>query len=144
MKKNYRTLTVTRYQEDSLSKAHQQEYEPFSTLNLQLAMWSNTQFSTRNIELRFGSILYRRNCWCSKGYLLCFSCCRFVFVLLWERLIVVFLAIISLGILPDLKISRWLIKIIIFDHPYFEQMVRQVYPIELRFNKTYSNDIESK
>ena len=39
--------------------------------------------------------------------------------------------------------SRYLDDLFNFDHPYFEQMVGQVYPTELQLNKTNSSDTEA-
>ena len=39
--------------------------------------------------------------------------------------------------------SRYLDDLFNFDHPYFEQMVGQVYPTELQLNQTNSSDTEA-
>ena len=40
--------------------------------------------------------------------------------------------------------SRYLDDLLNIDHPYFEQMVSQMYPSELQLNKANSSDTESK
>ena len=40
--------------------------------------------------------------------------------------------------------SRYLDDLLNIDHPYFEQMVSQMYPSELQLNKANSLDTESK
>ena len=39
--------------------------------------------------------------------------------------------------------SRYLDDLLIIDNPYFEQMVGQIYPIELQWNKANSSDTEA-
>ena len=39
--------------------------------------------------------------------------------------------------------SRYLDDLLNIDNPYFEQMVGQIYPTELQFNKAYSSDMEA-
>ena len=38
---------------------------------------------------------------------------------------------------------RYLDDLLNIDHPYFEQMVRQIYPTELQLNKANSSDTEA-
>ena len=40
--------------------------------------------------------------------------------------------------------SRYLDDLLNNDNPYFEQMVDQIYPTELKINKANSSDIEGK
>ena len=40
--------------------------------------------------------------------------------------------------------SSYLDNLLNIDDPYFEQMVGQIYPIELQLNKANSSDTESK
>ena len=39
--------------------------------------------------------------------------------------------------------SRYLDDLLNINHPYFEQMVGQIYPTELQFNKANSSDTEA-
>ena len=39
--------------------------------------------------------------------------------------------------------SRYLDDLLNIDNPYFEQMVGQIYPIELQLNKANSSDTEA-
>ena len=39
--------------------------------------------------------------------------------------------------------SRYLDDLLNIDHPYFEQMVCQIYPTELQLNKAISSDTEA-
>ena len=40
--------------------------------------------------------------------------------------------------------SRYFYNLLNIDNPYFEQIVGQIYPIELQLNKANSSDTESK
>ena len=40
--------------------------------------------------------------------------------------------------------SRYLDDLLNIDNPYFEQIVGQIYPTELKLNKANSSDIEGK
>ena len=64
--------------------------------------------------------------------LLCSSCNQFVIILLQKKFQNIFLMIISLMSLK--KTCRYLDKILIIDNPYFEGMVNQIYPPELRLH----------
>ena len=72
------------------------------------------------------------NCRYSYGYLLCSSCCRFVFIF-YER---DFMLSLSDNYQSDVveafnSTSRYIDDLLNIDYPYFAQMVSQIYPTEL-------------
>ena len=60
-------------------------------------------------------------------------CCRFVFVLLCERLLTIIKQILK----KQLTLPQYLFNI---DNPYFEQIVSQIYPTDFRLNNANSSD----
>ena len=93
--------------------------------------------------LSYYKILYL-SCRYTKEYLLCSSCCRFAFCLLWERLHAVsFRQKISWsywGVQLYFKISRWFTEC---WSTTFKHKVSQVYPIILELNRANSFNIEA-
>ena len=97
-----------------------------------------------NIFIRFGSKLYRQ----IVGIPMSTNCVTLVadmFLFCYER---DFMLSLSDNNQTDIieafnSTSRYLDDLLNIDNPYFEQMVGQIYPIELQLNKANSSDTEA-
>ena len=79
--------------------------------------------------------------WYSYGYLLFPSCCRFVLFMLGGRLMLSLSDKNQASVIEAFNFtSRYLDDLLNIDHPYFQQMVSQIYPAELQLNKANSSD----
>ena len=75
---------------------------------------------------------------------MCSSCCRFVFILLGERLHVVLSGNNQADAVEAFNsTSIYLDDLLYIDNLYFEQIVSQIYPTELQLNKANSSDTEA-
>ena len=78
------------------------------------------------------TLQYRQKYRYSNAYFLCFSCGRFVFVLLFD-----FMLSLSKNNQADVVeafscTSKYLDSLLNIDNPYFEHVVSQIYPTELK------------
>ena len=97
-----------------------------------------------NIFIRFGSKLYRQIVGIPMGT----NCAPLVadlFLFCYER---DFMLSLSDNNQADIieafnSTSIYLDDLLIIDNPFFEQMVRQIYPTELQLNKANSSDTEA-
>ena len=75
---------------------------------------------------------------------MCSPCCRFVFILLGERLHVVLSGNNQADAVEAFNsTSIYLDDLLYIDNLYFEQIVSQIYPTELQLNKANSSDTEA-
>ena len=94
-----------------------------------------------NIFIRFGSKLYRQIVSIPMGT----NCAPLVadlFLFCYERDIMLSLSDNNQADIIEAfnSTSRYLDDLLNIDNPYFEQMVGQIYPTELQFNKVNSSD----
>ena len=97
-----------------------------------------------NIFIRFGSNLYRQIVGIPMGTN-CAPLVAHLFLFCYER---VFMLSLSDNNQTDIieafnLTSRYLDDLLNIDNPYFEQMVGQIYPIELQLNRANSSDTEA-
>ena len=97
-----------------------------------------------NILIRFGSILYRKIVGIQMGSY-CAPLVADLFLFCYER---DFMLSLSDNNPTDIieafnSTSRYLDHLLNIDNSYFEQMVGQIYPIELQLNKANSSDTEA-
>ena len=102
------------------------------------------QYVLDNIFIRFGSKLYRQIVCIPLGTN-CAPLAADLFLLCYER---DFMLSLSYNDQSDIieafnSTSRYLDDLLNIDNPYFEQMVGQIYPTELRLNKANSSDTEA-
>ena len=111
---------------------------------LRVKMCDALHYLLDNIFIRFGSKLYRQIVGIPMGT----NCAPLVadlFLFCYER---DFMLSLSDNNQADIieafnSTSRYLDNLLNIDNPYFEQMVSQIYPTELQFNKANSSDTEA-
>ena len=85
------------------------------------------------------------NCWYSEGNKLCSTYSRFFFKFSYER---DFMSSLSNNNQADIieafnSTSRYLDDLLNIENPYFEEIVNQIKPPELKLNKTDSSDTKA-
>ena len=111
---------------------------------LKVKMCDALHYLLDNIFIRFGSKLYRQVVGIPMGTN-CAPLVAYLFLFCYER---DFMLSLSDNNQADIieafnSTSRYLDDLLNIDNPYFEQMVSQIYPTELQFNKANFSDTEA-